>query len=182
MLFEIVNMTLPNTPHHVVWCGKPKWRTIMEHDNFKGFVPAADASNDVVRQVAKGFVLDFKENYTTKKGVAHGDTVFLGIARANENRQVFETPNEALAALVASKAKVKVYADRQYTTPAAAAKLDIQPFCYKQPGHGFGKVQFMTLATVEAYNAAQARGSATPTAKAPAAKPSKADNGKRPLF
>ena len=145
-------------------------------DLLRGLVPAPNAPSFVV--------LNFNEDYVTRKGEAHGPVVFLNTFHKDPANPRIEH-DDANAAIAAAKASdmpkgTKVYVNKSYMTLAQAAKLDVQPYVYKHAGRNAGwKVQFWTEEAAEEYNfTLKPRGNATKAATKSAPKKAKRKNAK----
>ena len=142
-------------------------------NQLSGLVPAQKAPKFVV--------LNFHEDYVTRKGEAHGPVVFLNtyhVDKANP-RIEHEDANAAIAAAKASDMLkgTKVYVNGSYVTLAQASKLDIQPYVYKRAGLDAGwKVQWWTEEGADEYNFARSK--RTKAAAKPAPKKAKRKNAK----
>ena len=120
---------------------------------FKGLMPTP------VELIANGFVVSHKPEYRSammKKFNAPAMNVFfINAASAKPTTRVFDTPNEAVAAIHGSGEKGRIYANGEYLTVAAASKLDLQCFSRKQPGKTPGRPSLFTEEYVAKKNAAK---------------------------
>ncbi len=111
------------------------------NNHLSGLVPTPKAPKFVV--------LNFNEDYVTRKGEAHGSVVFLNTYHADKANPKVEH-KDANAAIAAAKASdmpkgTKVYVNGSYMTLAQASKLDIRPYVFKRAGMEAGwKVQWWT--------------------------------------